>query len=80
MNLSLCLTQDSCAETAECPPETAMCVDPGHLLCGGALNYCSNRGDCFRGNCYCHIGWGGADCSVPVCTGECPDVRPTPDP
>jgi hypothetical protein len=61
----------------KCPDDAYMCKDPGLLTCLGALNDCSGRGDCFKGSCDCHLGWGGADCFVPICvpaTG-CPDVR-----
>lgn len=59
-----------------CPDDVYMCEDPGLLLCVGDLNDCSGRGDCFKGSCYCHLGWGGADCSVEICTASvgCPDV------
>ena len=52
-----------------------MCDDPGTLLCRGELNDCSGKGDCYKGSCYCFIGWGGPDCSVRICEGECEDVR-----
>ena len=61
-----------------CPDDVYMCEDPGLLLCVGDLNDCSGRGDCLKGSCYCHLGWGGDDCSVEIClpaTG-CPNVRP----
>jgi hypothetical protein len=52
-----------------------MCQDPGLLLCQGQLKDCSGKGDCFKGRCYCHVGWGGPDCSVPICEKLCKDVR-----
>ena len=65
------------ADVMDCPDSSYMCEDPGLLLCVGALNDCSGVGDCFKGSCYCHLGWGGDDCSVPAClTGlGCDDVR-----
>jgi hypothetical protein len=67
----------------KCPDDVYLCQDPGLLMCLGELNDCSGRGDCYKGSCYCHLGWGGADCSVPICVPAigCPDVRytaPTP--
>jgi hypothetical protein len=59
-----------------CPSDAIMCQDPGHLLCQGQLKDCSGQGDCLKGKCYCHIGWGGPDCSVPICEKGCKDVRP----
>lgn len=61
-----------------CPDEDFMCKDPGVLTCVADLNDCSGRGDCFQGQCFCHVGWGGADCSVPACTSGCDDVRSLP--
>eukprot|EP00892_Ulva_mutabilis_P006260 jgi/Ulvmu1/4005/UM186_0005.1 len=63
----------------DCPDDIAMCDDPGFLTCvGDTLGDCSGRGDCFRGRCFCHLGWGGADCSKPLCIDMlgCEDVRP----
>jgi hypothetical protein len=57
-----------------CPDEKFLCDDPGTLTCSGELNDCSTHGDCYRGFCYCHIGWGGQDCSAQVCKERCPDV------
>jgi hypothetical protein len=61
----------------DCPDSDFMCKDPGLLTCLGALNDCSGKGDCLMGSCYCHSGFGGADCSVPACvrTIGCADVR-----
>ena len=61
----------------ECPDANFMCNDPGLLTCLGDLNDCSGKGDCLKGNCYCHSGWGGADCSVSACISHigCADVR-----
>ena len=53
-----------------------MCEDPGFLTCVDTLNDCSGRGDCFKGRCFCHAGFGGDDCSQEVCIDACPDVRP----
>ena len=76
-----CVRGERCdADTMECPAADAMCSDPGYLTCVADLNDCSGRGDCFRGSCYCHHGWGGADCSVPLCLDSCADVRPPPAP
>eukprot|EP00892_Ulva_mutabilis_P008333 jgi/Ulvmu1/5872/UM025_0134.1 len=61
-----------------CPDANAMCGDPGFLTCRATLNDCSGVGDCFRGRCFCHAGWGGDDCSVPVCIGQCPNGSPCP--
>ena len=61
-----------------CPDNNLMCVDPGFLTCRATVNdffFFSGVGDCFRGRCFCHAGFGGDDCSVPICTGTCPDVR-----
>lgn len=63
------------ADRFVCPDAGFMCDDPGTLLCRGDLNDCSGKGDCYKGFCYCFIGWGGPDCSVSVCEGECEDVR-----
>lgn len=65
-------------EVMDCPESGYMCEDPGLLLCVGELNDCSGRGDCYKGSCYCHGGWGGADCSVGACLSSigCEDVRP----
>lgn len=30
------------------------------------VNQCSGRGECASGFCYCHEGWTGVDCSVPI--------------
>jgi hypothetical protein len=60
--------------SVRCPPDELMCGDPGLLTCTGALNDCSGRGDCLKGRCYCHTGFGGADCSVDICTSTCADV------
>jgi hypothetical protein len=62
----------------KCPSDAFMCDDPGLLTCLKTLNDCSGHGDCFKGACYCHPGWGGPDCSKEIClpaTG-CSDVRP----
>ena len=57
-----------CAAVHECPDHKFMCVDPGVLTCiGEDLNDYSGRWDCFKGFCYCHVGWGGAYCSQFVC-------------
>lgn len=66
------------AAVVECPDADFMCNDPGTLTCIGDLNDCSGRGDCYKGSCYCHTGWGGADCSEIVCSAGqgCADVRP----
>lgn len=61
---------------AVCPDDYEMCVNPGYLTCRATLNDCSGRGDCLQGACFCHNGWGGDDCSVPICINNCPDVRP----
>lgn len=53
-----------------------MCSDPGHLTCVETLNDCSGNGDCLKGRCFCHLAWGGDDCSVPICLSACSDVRP----
>ena len=68
------------AEVMECPDDAYMCEDPGLLTCAGGLNDCSGVGDCYKGACYCHLGWGGADCSVPACLASagCDDVRAHP--
>lgn len=60
-----------------CPDSAYLCQDPGMLMCVGALNDCSGQGDCYKGSCYCHLGWGGKDCSVPACLANegCSDVR-----
>lgn len=65
------------AETMMCPDDALMCDDPGLLTCLESHNDCSGHGDCFRGNCFCHPGWGGDDCSVEICYDEegCSDVR-----
>eukprot|EP00892_Ulva_mutabilis_P001828 jgi/Ulvmu1/11646/UM008_0050.1 len=64
---------------AGCPPDDEMCLSPGYLTCATpALNDCNAHGDCFEGSCYCHMGWGGADCSVRVCTSECDDGSKCP--
>ena len=65
------------ADGMQCPDNDFMCRDPGLLTCLGDLNDCSGKGDCLKGNCYCHSGWGGADCSVPACLRNvgCEDVR-----
>ena len=60
---------------ALCPPDELMCVSPGYLTCAGDLNDCNGHGDCFKGHCFCDIGYGGPDCTKKVCTGKCPDVR-----
>lgn len=52
-----------------------MCIEPGVLLCLDELNDCNGHGDCFKGSCMCFVGWGGLDCSVPICEGQCDDVR-----
>eukprot|EP00892_Ulva_mutabilis_P009761 jgi/Ulvmu1/7157/UM034_0064.1 len=65
-------------KTMDCPPDEDMCGEPGYLTCVGKLNDCSGRGDCFRGNCYCHPGWGGDDCSVALCLDSCGDGSPCP--
>eukprot|EP00892_Ulva_mutabilis_P006259 jgi/Ulvmu1/4004/UM186_0004.1 len=65
----------------DCPDDFAMCDDPGFLTCvGEPLNDCNGRGDCFRGRCFCHLGWGGADCSEPLCMDMlgCDDGTPCP--
>lgn len=59
----------------DCPDEEFMCGNPGSLTCTGELADCSSNGDCFRGFCYCHIGWGGPACDVPICRDTCDDVR-----
>ena len=64
------------AAAFRCPDNNLMCGDPGFLTCRDTLNDCSGFGDCFRGRCFCHAGRGGADCSLPICIGSCPDVRP----
>lgn len=61
-----------------CPPDDLMCGDPGLLTCVDTHNDCSGKGDCYMGSCYCHTGWGGDDCSVPICYDSCPNVRPSP--
>jgi hypothetical protein len=58
-----------------CPPDGLMCGDPGFLTCKATRNDCSANGDCYKGHCYCFLGWGGEDCSISVCTEKCPDVR-----
>lgn len=64
-----------------CPPDELMCGSPGLLMCATPeLNDCNGRGDCFQGVCFCHIGWGGDDCTIPLCTSGCPDVRPQLNP
>lgn len=65
------------ADIYECPDAAFMCNDPGLLTCLGELDDCSGKGDCLKGNCYCHSGFGGADCSVAACIAEigCEDVR-----
>lgn len=65
---------------ALCPPDELMCVSPGYLTCAGDLNDCNGHGDCFKGHCFCHIGYGSPDCTKTVCTGPCPDVRPQQEP
>lgn len=65
-----------CAEVAECPDNDVMCSDPGFLTCMDTLSDCSGEGDCFQGRCFCHSGFGGEDCSVPLCIDNCDDVRP----
>jgi hypothetical protein len=57
-----------------CPDAALFCSDAGLLTCGDALNDCSAHGDCFKGKCYCHTGFGGDDCSLRICTTQCPDV------
>lgn len=61
-----------------CPPDDLMCGDPGLLTCADTLNDCSGNGDCYKGSCYCHSGYGGDDCSLSVCYDKCEDVRPPP--
>eukprot|EP00892_Ulva_mutabilis_P001590 jgi/Ulvmu1/11431/UM076_0005.1 len=69
-----------CAGVTEgCPPDDFMCVDPGLLTCATPeLNDCNMHGDCRGGRCFCHIGWGSADCSLQVCTTSCPDGSACP--
>lgn len=62
------------AERQRCPDDGFMCDDPGHLTCVDTLNDCHGRGHCYRGSCFCHLGWGGDDCSVAVCISKCKDV------
>lgn len=61
------------ADTHLCPSIRQACFDPGWLTCMH-LSDCSGHGDCFRGACYCHTGWGGSDCSKAICTSAC-EVR-----
>ena len=75
VTMSVCMHADV---LPGCPSDTLMCQDPGLLTCSGGsteLNDCSARGDCKQGRCFCHLGFGGDDCSVPVCTTGCPGVR-----
>eukprot|EP00892_Ulva_mutabilis_P008327 jgi/Ulvmu1/5867/UM025_0129.1 len=65
-------------KTMFCPPDDLMCGDPGLLTCADTLNDCSGNGDCFKGRCYCHAGYGGDDCSVPVCYDKCADGSACP--
>jgi hypothetical protein len=64
------------ADVDDCSVADYLCKDPATLTCTGKLNDCSAHGDCYRGFCYCHVGWGGRDCSAPICLGQCEDVRP----
>lgn len=59
-----------------CPDSDYMCKDPGLLTCLGDLNDCTGHGECYKGSCFCRLGWGGADCSVEICvpTVGCADV------
>eukprot|EP00892_Ulva_mutabilis_P009758 jgi/Ulvmu1/7154/UM034_0061.1 len=65
-------------EEVRCPDAERMCGDPGHLTCRDTLNDCSGRGTCLRGHCFCHAGWGGDDCSLPICLTQCDDGSPCP--
>ena len=67
--------EDLCAGKMRCPDEKVFCDKPGLLTCGGKLNDCSGRGDCVEGHCFCHLGYGGEKCDVPICTTGCGDVR-----
>ena len=63
-------------EPGLCPPDDLMCGSPGFLTCTTPeLNDCNGRGDCLEGRCFCHLGFGGNDCTIPACTLGCPDVR-----
>jgi hypothetical protein len=59
----------------ECPIDALACVDPGWFTCKGQSG-CSGHGNCFKGRCFCHTGWGGRDCSKSICTRKC-TVRPS---
>ena len=65
------------AATAVCPDEVELCQTPGTLTCA-AKNDCNARGDCFQGQCFCYIGFGGPSCELDICTTGCGDVRAPP--
>eukprot|EP00892_Ulva_mutabilis_P009759 jgi/Ulvmu1/7155/UM034_0062.1 len=65
-------------EESLCPDDELMCGDPGLLTCAETLNDCSGRGTCLHGKCYCHLAWGGDDCSLPICVSQCDDGSPCP--
>ena len=58
-----------------CPDEKYLCDDPGTLTCTGGLNDCNGQGDCYRGFCYCFLGYGGPACDKTLCSGNCTEVR-----